>query len=162
MTICYQQSVTTEKQSKQRLFRLRRSLPIDKIKYRKNKTRNERDLKNRELVGCGEALPFLTGNIISSTKNVVNRILRNSMKFYSCSCPELIWEGDSPAVPQMAGLPAVSCAEEDKYCMWCRWANVGKSTGRSQKPINAEIDLRGESSTALVGVGILPPIVREA
>ena len=52
------------------------------------------------------------------------------MEFYSCSRPVLIWEGDSLAVPQMAGLPAVSCAEEDKYCVWCRRANVGKSTGR--------------------------------
>ena len=69
----------------------------------------------------------------------------------------LIQEGGKLAVPQMAGLLAVSCAEEDKYCVWCRWANVVKSAGRSRKPINAEVSLRGESSTDPRGSRDTPP-----
>ena len=50
--------------------------------------------------------------------------MKNTFKFQcedsSHSGPELIWEGGDPVMPQMTGLFAVSCAEEDKYCMWCR------------------------------------------
>ena len=100
---------------------------------------------------------FFRDSIISNVIAAVNRILRDSMEFYSCSGPELIWEGGDPAVPQMAGSCAVSCAEEDKHCMWCRWANVVKSAGRSQKPINAGISLRGQSSTMPRGSRDTPP-----
>jgi hypothetical protein len=60
-------------------------------------------------------------------------------------------------MPQMAELFTVSCAEEDKYCVWCRRANVGESAGRFRKPINVEIGVRGESSPDPRGSRDTPP-----
>lgn len=74
----------------------------------------------------------------------------------------LTQEDGGKATPQVAHPYVISCAEEYKHYVRCRWADVEKSAGQFEITHLTGLSSGDEVTRVLVRVGMLSPIVREA